>query len=105
MCDEIRSETVMRHNQELAGTVKGRSNANSILDTRTYEIELPDGCSDEYSANVIAEKMYAQCDEKGRQLNLMECIVDHKTGDRAVECADMYSKHGSNKLVRKISKG
>jgi hypothetical protein len=52
--------------------VRGRSNANSCLDTRTYEIEFPDGRSDEYTANVIAENMYAQCDIAGRQYNLVK---------------------------------
>jgi hypothetical protein len=33
-----------------------------MLDTRNYEIEFPDGRSDEYTANAIAENMYAQCD-------------------------------------------
>jgi hypothetical protein len=75
------------------------------LGTRTYEIEFPDGRSDEYTANVIAENMYAQCDIEGRQYNLMEGIVDHKTYDHAIEPADMYIKHGSNKQVRKTTKG
>jgi hypothetical protein len=42
-----------------------------MLDTMTYEIEFPDGCSDKYTANVIAENIYAQCDIGGRQYNLM----------------------------------
>jgi predicted transcriptional regulator len=65
--DEIRSGKVVRRKRELDGTVTGRANANSMLDTRTYEIEFPDGHSDEYTANVIAENMYAQCDIEGRQ--------------------------------------
>jgi hypothetical protein len=85
--------------------VRGRSNANSMLDTRTYETEFPDGRSDEYTANVIAKNMYAQCDIEGRQYNLMEGIVDHKTDGHVVEPADMYIKHGSNKKVRKTTKG
>jgi hypothetical protein len=55
-----------------------------MLDTRTYEIGFPDGHSDEYTANVIAENMYAQCDTEGRQYNLMEVIVDHKNNGHAV---------------------
>jgi hypothetical protein len=47
--------------------VRGLVNAKSMLYTRTYEMEIPDGCSDEYTANVIAENMYAQCDIEGRQ--------------------------------------
>jgi hypothetical protein len=54
---------------------------------------------------VIAEKMYAQCDIEGRQYNLMEGIVDHKTDGDSVEFADIYLKHGSNKQVRETTKG
>jgi hypothetical protein len=52
--NEIRSGKVVRHKRELDGTVRGRANDNSMLDTRTYEIEFPDGRSDEYTVNVIA---------------------------------------------------
>jgi hypothetical protein len=50
-----------------------------MLYTMTYAIEFPDGRTDEYTANVIAENMYAQCDIEGRQYNLMEGIFDHNT--------------------------
>jgi hypothetical protein len=53
---------------------------------------------------VIAENMYAQYDIEGRHYNLMKGIVDHKTDGYAVEPADMYIKHGSNKKVRKTTK-
>jgi hypothetical protein len=76
-----------------------------MLDIRTYEIEFPDGHSDEYTTNVIAENMYARCDIEGRQYNLMEGIIDHNTDGHAVEPADMYIKHCSNKKVRKTTKG
>jgi hypothetical protein len=89
IADEIRSGKVFRRKRELDGTARGRANANSMLDTRTYEIKFLDGRSDEYTANVIAENMYAQCDIEGRQYNLMEGIVDHKTDAHAVEPADM----------------
>jgi hypothetical protein len=46
-----------------------------MLDTRTYEIEFPDGHSDEYTDDVIAENMYAQCDIEGRQYNLMKALL------------------------------
>jgi hypothetical protein len=102
--DDIRSGKVVRSKRELGGTVRGRANGNSMLDTRTYEIEFPDGPSDEYTVNVIAENMYAQCDIEGRQYNLMEGIIDHKTDGHAVAPADMYIKHGSNKKVGKTTK-
>jgi hypothetical protein len=45
-----------------------------MLDTKTYEIEFPDGRSDEYTASVISENMYAQCDFEGRQYNQIKGI-------------------------------
>jgi hypothetical protein len=44
--NEIISGKVLRHKRELDGTVRGRANANPMLDTRTYEIEFPDRRSD-----------------------------------------------------------
>jgi hypothetical protein len=76
-----------------------------MLDTRTYDFEFPDGRSDEYTVNAIAENMYTQCGIEGRQYNLMEGIIDHKTDDHAITPADMYIKHGSNKKLRKTTKG
>jgi hypothetical protein len=35
---EIRTGKVFRRKRELDGTVRGRANANSMLDTRTYGI-------------------------------------------------------------------
>jgi hypothetical protein len=102
---EILSGKVVRRKRDLDGTVIGRANANSMLDTRTYEIEFPDGRSDEYTANVIAENIYAQCDIEGRHYILMEGFVDHKTDGHAVEPADMYITHGINKRVMKTTKG
>jgi hypothetical protein len=58
--------------------VRGRANANSMLDTRTYEIEFPGGRSDEYTANMIAENMYAQCDIEGRKKNLWKALLTTK---------------------------
>jgi hypothetical protein len=103
--NEIRSGKVFWRKRYLDGTVRGRANATSMLDTTTYEIEFPDGRSDEYTANVIAENMYAQCDIEGRKYSLMEGIVYHKTDGHDVEPADMYIKNGSNKKVRKTTKG
>jgi hypothetical protein len=103
--DEIRSGKVVRRKKELYDTVMGKANAHSMLETRTYENYFPDGRSDEYTANLIAENIYAQCDIEGRQYNLMEGIVDHKTDGHAIEPADMYIKYGSNKQVSKTTKG
>jgi hypothetical protein len=103
--DEIRTGKVVWRKRELDGTVKGQANANSMLDTRTYEIEFPGGRSDEYTSNVIAENIYAQCDAEGKQCNLTEGIIDHKNDGHAVYRTEMYIKHRSTKQVRKKTKG
>jgi hypothetical protein len=55
----------------------GHRHLNPLLDTRTYLVEFPDGAELEYSANTIAENMYAQCDIVGNQWLLMDAIIDH----------------------------
>jgi hypothetical protein len=102
---EIRSGKVTRRKRELDGTWKGPANVKPMLDSRTYETEFPDGRSDEYTANVISENMYAQCDTEGKQFNIMNCITDHKKDGHSLKRADMYIKHGINKQVRKTTKG
>jgi hypothetical protein len=52
--NEIKPGKVIRRKRELYGTIRGRENANPMLDTRNYEIEFPDGRSDEYTTNVIS---------------------------------------------------
>ena len=37
-----------------------------------------------YSANVIAESMYAECDKEGQQHLLFGSILDHKTDEHAL---------------------
>jgi hypothetical protein len=90
--DEICNGKVVRCKCELDGTMRGQANSNSILDTRTYEIVFPDGYSDNYTDNILAENMYAQCDAEGRQYNFMEGIIDYKTDDHAVDRADIYNE-------------
>jgi hypothetical protein len=54
---------------------RGKASAHPIPDTRLYNVEFPDGRSEEYTANIIAENMYAQCDEEGNQFLMLQDIV------------------------------
>jgi hypothetical protein len=58
---------------------RGKASANPILDKRTHNVEFPDDRSEEYTANVIAENMYAQCDEELNQFLILQYIVGNKT--------------------------
>jgi hypothetical protein len=66
---------------------------------------ITDGRSEEYTVNIIAKNMYAQCDEEGNQLLMLQDIAGHKTDGHAVERAEMYIKVGSKKQIRKTTKG
>ena len=88
-----------------SGDLFGKANDNPILDTRSYNIEFPDGQVRAYTANVIAEHMVAQCDLNGNQFRLMEALVGHKTDGTEVKKEDMYITSGSNRHYRKTTKG
>jgi hypothetical protein len=93
----------MKRDQE--GAIHGQRNNNPILDTRTYNVEFPDGEEAEYAANVIAQNMYAQCDTEGNQYLLMESLVDYKTDGHAVKVADMYITRNGRQHMRKTTIG
>jgi Reverse transcriptase (RNA-dependent DNA polymerase) len=87
------------------GCIVGRAHNNPILDTRLYDVEFPDGHVSEYTANVIAENMYAQCDAQGNQLLLMNSIVDHQKTDKAVDFADRFIVKQGRKYLRRTTLG
>ena len=68
----------------------GKRNANPLLDTREYDCELEDGSLMRYHANVIAENIFAQCDDEGRQHAVLAEIVDHKADGRALRADNGY---------------
>ena len=70
---------VKRRARSAAGELVGTQNNNPILDTHVYTVEFPEGECAEVSANVIAEHMFSQCDPDGRQFQLLQSIVDHKS--------------------------
>jgi hypothetical protein len=103
--DKVLTGKVTGRKRGLAGVERGKASANPILDTRTYNVEFPDGRSEEYTANFIAKNMYAQCDEEGNQFLMIHDIVGHTTDGHTVERADIYIKVGSNRQIRKTTKG
>ena len=102
---QMRSGSVRARVTGPNGEPLGRRNNNPILDTRQYEVEFPDGTVSHYSANVIAENMYAQCDAEGNQFLLLDDIVDYKKDGHAVAHSDRYVHLRGRKKMRKTTKG
>ena len=103
--DKVQTGKVIGRKRDRDGEAKGVANTNPILDTRTYDVEFPDGEITEYLANVIAENMFAKCDMEGNQFVLMSAFVDHKKDGHAVEIADGFVQRGSNRHRRVTTKG
>jgi hypothetical protein len=91
--------TVRRRAKDGDGNPIGKRANNPILDTHEYEVEFPDRSTDTYSTNLIAENLYSQIDDEGRQYQLLSEITGHRSNGSAVAMADgMYvDKNGSKK--------
>ena len=68
-------------------------------------MQFPDGAEAEYSANIITQNIYAQCDLDGNQHLLLECIVDHKKDGTTVPEAESYTTYKGRKRLNKTTKG
>ena len=101
----VQAGRVIRRARDESGDLTGVRNENPILDTRTYEVEFPDGQLAEYSANLIAEHMVSQCDPDGNQYLLMEAIVDHKKDGKAIEYVDRFVNVNGRQHLRKTTTG
>ncbi len=81
---------VIGRKRDADGNHIGRRNANPILDTREYEVEFPDGATDVFVANIIAENLYAQVDDEENSYMILHEITDHKRDGTAVTKDDGY---------------
>eukprot|EP00980_Cylindrotheca_fusiformis_P024635 scaffold12186_cov89-Cylindrotheca_fusiformis.AAC.1 len=63
-----------------------------------YEVELPDGSTDEYFANTIAENIYAQVDSEGREQAIVKEIIDHKSDGNAIPKSQGFFRTSSGNM-------
>ena len=73
------------------------AHSNPLFNTREYVVDLTDGSTENYFANVIAECMYAQVDSEGNQYQFLSEITDHRSDNSAVPVADGFviSRNGN----------
>ena len=48
---------VIARKRDADGAPVGKRNNNPILDTRVYKVQFPDGHTEEYASNIIAESL------------------------------------------------
>ena len=104
--DTLARGRVIERKRDANGDAVGRANANPIKDTREYKVEFETGEVTELTANVIAESMYAMCDENGESVLLFDSIVDHRKDDTALNrlTATFHDKDG-RQYQRRNTKG
>jgi hypothetical protein len=73
------------------------------MDTREYEIEFTDGAVERYTANIIAENMFAQIDEEGNMYAIMDEICDHKKDETAVPISEGTYRTRSGSVRDKVT--
>lgn len=76
--------TVKARVKDADGVPIGKRNSNPLLDTRLYEVEFPDGSTDTFTANTIAENILSQVDEEGNTFEIIDSIVDHRSNGHAI---------------------
>ena len=75
---ENKKEIVKKRKSVPDGLPMGVRNNNPLLDSREYEVEFPDGATETFTANLIAENMMSQVDADGYSYSILSAIVDHR---------------------------
>jgi len=84
----------------------GNPHRNPLFDTREYLVEFPDQSRQRYSANTIAENLFAQCDSEGNRFRVLEEITDHRMTASAPSGDARYRVlRNGQKVPRKTVKG
>ncbi len=98
--ESIQSAKVIGRAMDSEGNLIGKYDDNPMLNTLVYDVEFPDGEIKEYSANVIAENMYAQVDTEGFSHTILDSIIDYSRDKGAIERDDMYltTKSGQRRM-------
>jgi hypothetical protein len=70
---------VIARKRDADGALVGKRNNNLILDTCVCEVQFPDGHTEEYAANIIAESLYLTIDDEWHTYLIMKDVVGHKS--------------------------
>ena len=83
--------------------LQGTYNANPILDSRVYEVEMPDGTYNDYSANVLIENIMASVDDNGQSSMILDDIIGHRFNPNCISKTDGWYTTAQGARRRKIT--
>jgi hypothetical protein len=96
---------VVGRKHDAKGNPVGIANNNPLLDTRVYEVEFPDGHTEEYAANMITESIYAEVDPEGNQYLIIDEITGHQKDENAITSEQQWIQNGVNRQMCKTTQG
>ncbi len=103
--DTLVPAVVTSRKRDPNGNPIGTPNSNPLLDTRVYNVTFPDGQTDAYAANIIAQSIYSKVDLEGHRYRLLDEVINHHKDESATPLGDKWIKHGSNQTLRKDTIG
>jgi len=97
--------TVKRRKRDSDGNLIGKSHENPVLDTSLYEVEFDSGEVEAYTANIIAEHIYAQVDDSGHTTFAVSEIVDHRCDESALRASNAPDAAKNGKFRPRTTRG
>jgi hypothetical protein len=82
--DELEFAKVTKRAKDDEGKPIGWVHDNPLLDSRQYEVQFHNGDTVVLTANIIAENILSQVDDKGRRQMMLDEIVDHRILESAI---------------------
>ena len=82
-------------------TITGEGNYNDMHDKSLYEVEYPDGTTEQLLDNIIAEHFLSRVDSEGHHYQVLTELTDHKKGGSDISKVDGFIKSSSGDLHRK----
>ena len=103
--EQVRARVAKRARFDTGAPI-GQQHSNPLLDTREYECITEDGVLERYSANIIAENIYSQCDTEGHSFLVLQEIADHKSDLSAITIDNGFDiSHNGNRTAKKTTRG
>jgi hypothetical protein len=89
--EDVQYGRVTKRLRDAEGRPIGTANNNPLIDTREYSVQFLDGHTEAISANLIAQHLYSQIDNEGRQHTiLLDDIIDHRKSKQAIDKTDAF---------------
>ena len=82
-------------------TGTGKCNYSAMPDNYFYEVEYPDGTTEQMADNIIAANMLSQVCSEGHHYQVLTEVTDNKEYDSVITKVDGFIKSSSGNLHQK----